>query len=121
MLSNPGTLFLLQTSTEFLIALYAGGLLRLHVIYMLPTCGVANETQCTPGFNTKNYNITNYSRENITYHSQNVINLVSCNQCNVQYVCETTLPLHERINLNRRAQSGGNYVINYSKMFTQFK
>ena len=40
-----------------------------------------------------------------------MINLVSCNQCNVQHVCETTLPLHERINLYRRTQSGVKYVI----------
>ena len=31
MLPNPGTLFLLRTSTEFLIALYTGGLFRFNV------------------------------------------------------------------------------------------
>ena len=45
MLSNPGILFLLQTSTEFLIALYAGGLLELHVIYITEHQFKCNITQ----------------------------------------------------------------------------
>ena len=32
-------------------------------------------------------------------------------QCNVQYVGETTLPLHRTINLHRRVKSACEYVI----------
>ena len=32
-------------------------------------------------------------------------------QCNVQYIGETTLPLHRRINLHRRVKSACEYVI----------
>ena len=40
-----------------------------------------------------------------------MIHLLSCNLCNVQYVGETTLPLHKRINLHKRAKSGCEHVI----------
>ena len=35
-----------------------------------------------------------------------MIHLVSCNQCNLKYVSETTLSLDKRNNLHRRARSG---------------
>ena len=38
----------------------------------------------------------------ITCHTQNEINLFSCDQWNVRYVGETTLALHKKINLDRR-------------------
>ena len=41
MLSNPGTLFLPMTSTEFLIALYAGGLFGLNVEINVKTSSVS--------------------------------------------------------------------------------
>lgn len=40
-----------------------------------------------------------------------VIYVLSCNVCNAQYICETTLPFHKSINLHRRAKSGCEYVI----------
>ena len=48
-------------------------------------------------------------------YTPNVIYLLSCNQCNVQYAGKTTSPLHKRINLNRGATSGCEYVIKYFK------
>ena len=42
---------------------------------------------------------------------QNVIYLLSCNQSNVQYVGETTLPLDTRINVYIGAKSRCNNVI----------
>ena len=106
-----------------------------------PTCAVANGSQSTLGFRIfkckyktcltcpkyitehkfksnktqKNYNITNHSRIKITCHTQNVVYLLSCNQCNVQYASETALPLHKRINLHRRAKSGCENDIKYFK------
>ena len=50
----------------------------------------------------KKLNIANHFRENITCHTQNVIYLLSFNQCNVHYEGETTLLLYQRINLHRR-------------------
>ena len=57
----------------------------------------------------------NHFRENITYHTQNVIYFLSCNQCNVQYVGETTLPLHKRINLHSRTYTRCKNVIIHFK------
>ena len=70
---------------------------------------------CLPWIIQINHNITNNSREKITCHTQNVIYFLSCNQCNVQYVGETTLPLHKRINLHKRAKFGCKYVIKHFK------
>ena len=46
-----------------------------------------------------------------------MIYLLSCNQCNVQYVGETTLPLHKRINLHSRADPGcKNAIIHFKNV-----
>ena len=65
----------------------------------------------------KGYNITNHSRKNITYDTQNMIYLLPCHQCNVQYVGETTFPFHTRINVHNWAESGCNNAIRHFKMF----
>lgn len=44
-----------------------------------------------------------------------MIHLVSCNQCNLKYVGETTLPLDKRINLHRRVRSGWKYFMKVFK------
>ena len=61
--------------------------------------------------------MTNYSTENITCHNQNVIFFFFCNECRVQYGSESTLPLHKRINLHRRAKFGCENVIKHFKDF----
>ena len=40
---------------------------------------------------------------------------LSCNQCNVRYVGETTLLLHKGISLHRRAKSGCEDVMKHFK------
>ena len=37
----------------------------------------------------KKYTIINYFRENISYHTSNLIYLLKCSICNIQYVGET--------------------------------
>ena len=44
-----------------------------------------------------------------------MIYLLSCNQCNVRYLGESTLPIHARINLHRRVKSRFEYVIKHFK------
>ena len=63
----------------------------------------------------KYFNIVNHSRENITCRTQNAIYILSCNQCNVQYVGGTILPLYQRIDLLRRSKSGCQYGIKHFK------
>ena len=40
---------------------------------------------------------------------------MTCNNCNIQYVGETTTPLNERMNRHRTAQSGCEHVLNHLK------
>ena len=63
----------------------------------------------------KTFEVINHSKENITCHSQNLIYLLSCRNCNFQYVGETTIPLHKRINIHRKAKSGCEYFIKHFK------
>ena len=63
----------------------------------------------------KTEKIINHSQENINCHSQNLIYLLTCSNCNVQYVGETTLPLHKRINIHRVAKTGCQHIIDHSK------
>ena len=44
-----------------------------------------------------------------------MIYLLSCNQYNVQYVREVSLPLHKRNNLHRSANSRYEYVTKHLK------
>ena len=44
-----------------------------------------------------------------------MIYLLSCNQYNVQYVREVSLPLHQRNNLHRSANSRYEYVTKHLK------
>ena len=55
----------------------------------------------------------NHSLENLDCHSQNLIYLLTCINCNIQYVGETTIPLHKRINIHRTAKTGCEHVINH--------
>ena len=63
----------------------------------------------------KSYTLINPSGENLNCQSQNVIYLMTCNNCNIQYVRETTTPLNERMNRHRTAQSGCEHVLNHLK------
>ena len=47
------------------------------------------------------YNVINHTGETLTCHSSNVIYLLTCLYCGVQYVGETILPFHKRNNIHR--------------------
>ena len=57
----------------------------------------------------------NHSKENISCHTNNLDYLLTCNKCNIQYVGETALPLHKRIDIHRTAKEGCEYLINHFK------
>ena len=61
----------------------------------------------------KQHEIINLTNENICCNSQNLVYLLCCNKCNIQYVGETTTPLNERINRHRTAKSGCEHVISH--------
>ena len=54
----------------------------------------------------KFFNAINHSNDILNCHSQNLVYLLSCMKCNIQYVGETTIPLHKRINIHRTSKSG---------------
>ena len=49
----------------------------------------------------REYNVKNHTGEILTCHSQNIIYLLTCLGCGVQYVGETIYPFHKRNNQHR--------------------
>ena len=47
------------------------------------------------------FSVTNHTKEHITCHSQNIIYLLTCQGCGIQYVGETIYPFHKRNNQHR--------------------
>ena len=67
----------------------------------------------TSNVTKKTYTIINHSGENISCHTRNLNYLLVCSNCYVQYVGETALPLHKRINIHRTAKQGCEYFIKH--------
>ena len=59
------------------------------------------------------HSVINHSGERITCKSQNLVYLLTCKNCLYQYVGETCIPLHERINIHRTAKSGCEIFIDH--------
>ena len=71
--------------------------------------------QFTSNVTHKTYDIINHTSENLSCHSQNLVYLLTCSSCNLQYVGETTIPLHRRINIHRTSKTGCEHMINHYK------
>ena len=63
----------------------------------------------------KVYNVINHTGENLSCKSSNVVYLLSCSYCNLQYVGETSQPLHLRINQHRTSKVGCEKFIEHFK------
>ena len=63
----------------------------------------------------KVYNVINHTGENLSCKSSNVVYLLSCSNCNLQYVGETSQPLHLRINQHRTSKVGCEKFIDHFK------
>ena len=61
------------------------------------------------------FEIINHPLENLDCHSQNLIYLLTCRNCSIQYVGETTIPLHKRINIHRTAKTGCEHIIKHKE------
>ena len=90
--------------------------------YLVSPCGASRcktcpylITSCTYESNVTNrsYNVINHSDENLSCKSQNVIYLLSCLRCNMQYVGETVIPLNKRINIHRTSKVGCDHMIDH--------
>ena len=69
--------------------------------------------QISSNITNQTYPIINHSNENINCHSQNLVYILTCQGCNQQYVGETTIPLHKRINIHRTSKTGCEIVIKH--------
>ena len=63
----------------------------------------------------RKYQTINHSGDNLNCHSQNTVYLCTCLSCNIQYVGETAMPLHKRINGHRTAKQGCEHEIRHCK------
>ena len=69
----------------------------------------------TSNVTNKIFAVKNHSGENLSCKSQNLIYLLSCKNCNLQYVGETILPLNKRMNIHRTSKKGCPHVIDHFK------
>ena len=63
----------------------------------------------------RKYQVVNLTGENLHCHSRNIIYLLTCLSCNVQYVGETVQRFNERMNGHRTAKSGCEHEITHCK------
>ena len=59
----------------------------------------------------KTYKIINPTGEHLNCHSQNVIYLLICSTCGIQYVGETAYPIHLRMNQHRTSKCGCEHIV----------
>ena len=61
----------------------------------------------------KAYNVINHTGEDLTCASTNLVYLLTCEGCGIQYVGETVQPLRARMNQHRTSRSGCTNIINH--------
>ena len=61
----------------------------------------------------RKYEAISYVNESLNCHSQNLIYLLSCRCCGIQYVGETVKPLHQRVNIHRTSKEGCEHEIRH--------
>ena len=63
----------------------------------------------------RKYEAINHTGENLNCHSQNIIYVLTCLSCNIQYVGETAIPFHKRVNGHRTGKQGCEHEIRHCK------
>ena len=61
----------------------------------------------------RKYEAVSYVNEVLNCHTQNLIYLLTCLCCGIQYVGETAIPLHKRINIHRTSKEGCEHEIRH--------
>ena len=74
---------------------------------------LTTKPEFTSNITKKTYKIINHSNEQISCHSQNLVYLLTCRHCNLQYVGESTIPLNKRMNIHRTAKTGCEHMIKH--------
>ena len=71
----------------------------------------------TSNVTNQTFKVINPTGDDLNCHSQNIIYLLSCVTCNIQYVGETVNPMHLRMNQHRTSKSGCEHIIQHSTEF----
>ena len=80
------------------------------------TCpNLINEKYFISSVTGRQYQTINPANENIHCKIQNYVYLLTCKSCYVQYVGESVIPLHLRMNIHRKGKSGCEVLINHFK------
>ena len=69
----------------------------------------------TSNVTNRSYPVINHSNENLNCKSQNLVYLISCIGCGIQYIGETTTPLNIGMNTHRKSEIGCQYMIDHFK------
>ena len=59
------------------------------------------------------YKIINHTEEDLSCKSKNLVYLLTCRCCNIQYVGETLQPIHMRMNTHRNSKTGCERIIHH--------
>ena len=76
-----------------------------------PDLKINQEIKSTNTFRV--FQTINPTGKRITCKLQNYVYLLTCKKCFVQYVGESAIPLHKRINIHRKGKSGCEVLINH--------
>ena len=80
------------------------------------TCPLLSTSQIAiSNVSNKKHSCVYTENSNLSCHSQNLIYLMSCKNCNQQYVGETTTRLSVRMNGHRSSTTGCLHIINHKK------
>ena len=71
------------------------------------------EDSIVSNITNKTYSFVNHTGENINCHTQNIVYLLTCNECNIQYVGETIQPFNERMNGHRTSKVGCQHILDH--------
>ena len=66
-------------------------------------------------YSNKVYKVINHAGEDLSCKSKNIVYLLSCEDCGIQYVGETMQPLHMRMNQHRNSKIGCTNIITHFK------
>ena len=109
-----------EGSTSFIVAQGRASITSYSVSFCKDkrclTCKTFNPSKLIISNTThRKYEVINHTGENLNCHSQNIIYLLTCLSCNIQYVGETAIPFHKRVNGHRTAKQGCEHEIRHCK------
>ena len=75
--------------------------------------GVLHSLDFSSNVTGRTFSAVNVSLQEIHCKLQNFIYMLTCLCCNIQYVGETIIPMHSRMNIHRKGKTGCEIAINH--------